>query len=62
MRAIIRCEVICCLCGGVSVASRYYKNSGTIAKIKRATRDWIYNKEYDGNICPDCLKELNIKG
>ena len=26
---------------------------------KNATSDWRYTKEY-GNICPNCLRELNL--
>lgn len=61
MQAKIKCEVICCHCGGVSSASRYYKNPDTIKFIKKATANWIYSKEYGGNLCPVCQEELGIK-
>lgn len=61
MKARIWCEVVCCHCGCISVASTYYANADTISKIKRETKDWIYSKEYGGNICPVCQRKLNIK-
>ena len=46
-KAIIYMEVACGHCGGI------------IKWLKNATSDWRYTKEY-GNICPNCLRELNL--
>jgi len=50
-------EVACGHCGGI--INRNYKNSTSVKWLKNATSDWRYTKEY-GNICPNCLRELNL--
>lgn len=56
-KAIIYMEVACGHCGGI--INRDYKNSTSVKWLKSATSDWRYTKEY-GNVCPDCLSELNL--
>ena len=58
MRAKIYCEATCCHCGGLAYKSTYYKNASTISKLKEATKDWIWDEELCGNLCPECQKEL----
>ena len=50
-------EVACGHCGGI--INQNYKNSTSVKWLKNATSDWRYTKEY-GNICPNCLRELNL--
>lgn len=50
-KAIIYMEVACGHCGGIINRS--------VKWLKNATSDWRYTKEY-GNICPNCLRELNL--
>lgn len=61
MKAKIYCEVTCCNCGGFASKSRYYKNSETIARLKESTKDWVWDENLCGNLCPDCQKELKNK-
>ena len=56
-KAIIYMEVACGCCGGI--INRDYHNSKSVKWLKNATSDWRYTKEY-GNICPNCLRELNL--
>ena len=58
MKAKIYCEVICCHCGGLAYKSKYYRNTSTISELKEATKDWIWDDELHGNLCPECQKEL----
>ena len=55
-KAIIYMEVACGHCGGIINRN---KNSTSVKWLKNATSDWRYTKEY-GNICPNCLRELNL--
>ena len=61
MKAKIYCEVTCCRCSGLASKSRYYKNSETIARLKELTKDWVWDENLCGNLCPDCQKELKNK-
>lgn len=56
MRAKIRCECTCIVCGTMSAASTYYKNSNTISKLKKNIKDWVWLDELAGNVCPKCQK------
>lgn len=58
MKARIYCEVTCCYCGGLAFGSGYYKNKATIGALKENTKDWIWDNELYGNLCPECQKEL----
>lgn len=57
-RAKIYCEVTCNNCGVLSCSSTYYKNASTISKLKEETKDWVWDEEFGGNLCPDCQEEL----
>lgn len=57
-KAKIYCEVTCNNCGALACSSTYYKNASTITKIEKQTKDWIWDEEFGGNLCPDCQEEL----
>ena len=56
--AIIFCEVTCSHCSGVEF--EYYRNAGTIRRLKEKTRDWVDTDLY-GTLCPECQKKLGIR-
>lgn len=58
MRANIWVSVSCSLCSGV--IGWNYHNAKSISKLKDATKDWIFDKNY-GNLCPECQKKLRGK-
>lgn len=58
MRARIYCEAMCCHCGVLAYKSTYYKNTSTISQLKESVKDWIWDEELCGNLCPECQKEL----
>lgn len=55
MRAVIWMEVQCSNCGGV--IGWDYRNAKSVSKLKKATKDWICDKEH-WNLCPDCQKKV----
>lgn len=57
-RARIYCEVTCCRCSCLAYTSRYYKNTETISKIKESVKDWIWDENLCGNLCPECQEDL----
>ena len=59
MNAKIYCEVTCCNCGGV--IGRYYRNAESISILKEHVKDWVWDNELFGNLCPECQKELKKK-
>lgn len=54
-KANIWIEVVCGNCGGV--VGMEYKNVASITELKRLTDKWIHDEE-NGNLCPECQKEL----
>lgn len=56
-RAKVYCEVTCCLCGALASESGYYDNSSRISKIKKDVRNWAWDEEIGGNLCPECYKK-----
>ena len=54
-KANIWIEVVCGNCGGI--VGMNYKNIASITEIKRLTDKWIHD-EKNGNLCPECQKEL----
>ena len=64
-RAKVYCEVTCYHCGGLAYESGYYRNPLTISKLKEGVKDWIWDDEMGGNLCPccqKCLKTTRKKG
>lgn len=59
MKPIIWIEIHCDNCG--DVIGWNYHDAESISKLKKAAKDWIYNKEY-GNLCPECQKRVTEKG
>ena len=52
-RAVIYLDVTCCVCGS-SYPSRDYKNASTISTLKKEIKDWIFDDDWCGNVCPEC--------
>lgn len=61
MKAKIWCECLCVECGGMAVNSTYYDNPSTISELKNEVKDWIYDKDVGGNICPECQAKIKKK-
>lgn len=59
-KAKIYCEVTCNRCGALAMGSSYYRNASTISKLKNYTKDWVYDDDFGGNLCPDCQNENKI--
>lgn len=55
MKARIWMEVVCCNCGGM--IGWNYSGAGSVAKLEKATEDWVFDKDY-GNLCPECMEAL----
>ena len=48
-------EVTCGHCGGV--IGFHYRNSDSVACLKRKTRNWV-DDDYYGALCPDCIEKV----
>lgn len=59
--AKVYCEITCNSCGSVLIGSGYYKNASIISKLKKTAKsaNWIWDKEFGGNLCPSCQKEIS---
>lgn len=55
MRANIWLSVSCSCCG--AVIGWYYSNAKSVSQLKKATKNWVFDKEY-GNLCPECWEKL----
>ena len=59
-RAKVYCEITCNNCGALLKGSGYYKNPSIISRLKETAKEcnWIWDEEFDGNLCPECQKEI----
>lgn len=61
MRAKIYCEITCNSCGNLAPGSGYYTNANRIKILKTKNKNWIWDDEFSGNLCPDCQEERKKK-
>ena len=55
MKAFIWMEVQCSHCD--SVIGWDYTNAKSVSALKKATKDWIFDRDF-GNLCPECQKKI----